>query len=409
MNNDLYTNLEAINRYTEELGIAVDGAKITTKEHERFIKGGIGETIDTDQGPIKTLSGIIDDWIKESDIEVDNKLISFDTSFDGKIVEYDKEFFEYLLTLGFQLPVIYEGGINITERSQTVSYNGVIYFWTGDLPFTTSGVFENDDGFQIAPINNGVSKPTFTFSEGGTLFSPSDSVLGLDGQWYYWEGNYPKIIPNGSTLESAGGLGEQKFKTSGGFINLRPTIVATLEGTGHVLSEATFETGVTLVSNNELLLQTATGLVYKWNGNIPYVVSPFSTPQTSGGISDNKWSLFQPLSKMYKVELFLKEYGYEVVGNFVDGCFIDKIGQMVITKNGDIYIWDGPLPKAVSSNYDYTGEENFKKLELNLSNTYTSETKPVVNYKNMLWYKPSTNQTFIFYIGPNGVGAWIQQ
>lgn len=409
MANDLITNLEAINQYTEDLAVAVAGAQQTTNQHERFVRGPIGETIDTDQGPIKTISGIVDDWVVRSDLSVSNKIVEYDAGFDSKITDFDSQFFDYLLSLGFQIPVVYQSGIEITERSQTVSYNGVIYYWVGVLPFTTTGVFENDSSFQIAPINNGISKPTFSFSDGGALFSPTDSVLGLDGQWYYWSGNYPKTIAEGSTLESAGGLGEQKFKTASGFMNLRPTIISTLEGTGHSLSEATFETGVTLVSNKELLLQSSTGLVYKWNGSIPYTVNQLSSPQTAGGINDSNWVLFQDVAKMYKVQVFLEKYGYDVIGNFVDGCFIESVGQMVITKEGDIYIWDGVLPKTVASGHDYTGEVNFKKLELNLSNTYTNESKPLVAYRDMLWFKPSTNQTFIFYIGPNGVGAWVQK
>lgn len=45
--------------------------------------------------------------------------------------------------VGFNVPVDYAAGINITTRNQTVLSNGVAYFYTGTLPYTTPAMFDS--------------------------------------------------------------------------------------------------------------------------------------------------------------------------------------------------------------------------------------------------------------------------
>jgi len=52
-----------------------------------------------------------------------------------------------------------------------------------------------------------------------------------------------------------------------------------------------FELGATLNTRNQVLRLTATGALYRWNGALPKVVFPSSTPESSGGISAAAWSL----------------------------------------------------------------------------------------------------------------------
>jgi hypothetical protein len=52
-----------------------------------------------------------------------------------------------------------------------------------------------------------------------------------------------------------------------------------------------FEVGATLNTRNQVLRLTATGALYRWNGALPKIVFPNSTPASSGGISAAAWSL----------------------------------------------------------------------------------------------------------------------
>lgn len=362
--NDLPTNLELIDQYTRDLEDAVTGAQATTLQHERFIRGAASETIDTDQGPIKSLTGQIEDWKAGADVAVADQLALYDIDFSDRLEQYDSDVDDYLITLGFQQPVEYEAGITITKRSQTVSYNGDIYYWAGTLPFTTSGTFENDVDFDFAPLLGGVKAPNFSFSQGGILFSKIDSVLGTDGQWYYWDGSYPKLIPSGSTVESSGGLGEGLFKTSSGFINVRPSLDTMLSDTGHVLNENNFEIGATLVSNREILLEANTGKVYKWLGSIPKVVSMSSTPASSGGLGANSWVEFKQFIKFFRFNEILSSLQYDIAGNFVEGGLISNKQQIILDTDNKIYKWTGSLPKSFSSSDDPSVDPNWVEYKI---------------------------------------------
>lgn len=52
-----------------------------------------------------------------------------------------------------------------------------------------------------------------------------------------------------------------------------------------------FELGATITVRNQALRYTATGELYRWDGALPKVVAPGSTPETSGGIGDGAWLL----------------------------------------------------------------------------------------------------------------------
>lgn len=290
MANDLQTNLDIIDDFTQRLQVAVIGAEETTAKHEHWVEGTSSEVIQTINGPIKTLRGLIADWDALFQASFDSTIESYDSQFAEKLVEYDNDFLNYLLNIGFEPAEIYQGGITLERRSQTVAYDGVTYYWAGALPFTTTGVFANEADWLIAPIVGGIEIPQITFATGGNLVRKTQSVLGTDGEWYFWTGSFPKTIPVASTLESAGGVGLNKFKLASGHVPVRPMMKILSTAAGYVLNAGSFEYGATITSSSQVLPELNTGRIWKWDGPIPKVVDLNSSPASSGGVGENLWN-----------------------------------------------------------------------------------------------------------------------
>lgn len=326
MSTDLETNLQIIEEFTQRLQVAVIGAEETTNKHVDWVEGPVDGTIDTANGPLKTLRGQIAEWRLAADQDVASAINDYDTQFAAALTQFQNEFDAYLITVGIEPAVEYAAGILIERRAQTVAYNGVTYYWTAVLPYTTTGDFGTELSWQIAPIIGGIESPTFTFASGGKLLRKTQSVLGLDGEWYYWTGTFPKTIAAAATLESAGGVGENLFKISSGFPPLRPTLKLLSTSIGMELNVGSFEGGATLTAQDEVLAQFLTGKLYKWNGAFPKVVDLFSTPSGSGGISPTGWSEIEKSSNWtVSLEALRRSYaeaGYNVVGTFQAGFTI---------------------------------------------------------------------------------------
>lgn len=353
MSTDLETNLGIIEEFTQRLQVAVIGAEETTAKHVEWVEGPVDGTIPTANGPLKTLRGQIAEWRQAADQDVDSAISGYDVQFAAALVQFQTEFEEYLLTVGFEPGVEYSAGILIERRSQTVIFDGVTYYWVGTLPYTTTGSFITETSWQIAPITGGIETPTFNFAAGGKLLRKSQSVLGLDGEWYYWTGTFPKTVPPASTLESAGGVGENLFKLASGFPPLRPSLAVIATSIGLELNSGSFESGATLIHKGEILVQFLTGRMYKWNGTYPKVVDPFSTPSSSGGINSTGWIeieksfnynlIFESLRRSYA------EARYTLaIGTFESGGIVVSNSEVLLYGDeGKAYSWGGPFPKTV--------------------------------------------------------------
>lgn len=288
---DLDTNLSIIEEFTQRLQTAVLGAEETTANHEYWVTGPEDGTIPTPQGQLKTLRGQIADWFAVANQTVSDAIVGFDNEFTQQLTAYDEEFSQYLLNIGFEPPVLYAAGLTVERISQTYVYNGVTYYWSGVLPHVTTGSFETEASWLIAPITGGIEIPAFTFATGGQLIRRTQTVLGVDGEWYYWTGNLPKTIPAASTVTTAGGVGQGLFKLAAGVFPVRPMLTILATATGNVLNSGSFEYGATVPTNNNLLAQLGTGRMYRWAGSLPKVVNINSTPENSGGISPSAWVL----------------------------------------------------------------------------------------------------------------------
>lgn len=290
MANDLQTNIDIIDDFTQRLQVAVIGAEETTTKHEKWVEGTAVEVIQTANGPIKTLRGLIADWDALFQNSFDLTVQGYDAQFAQKLLDFDQEFVNYLLTVGFEPAIIYQPGITLTRRPQTVAYQGVTYYWAGTLPYTTSGDFTSEPDWLIAPVVGGIEIPQMTFASGGNIVRKTQSVLGTDGEWYFWTGSFPKLIPPSSTLETVGGVGLNKFKTASGAVPLRPLMKIVATAAGVVLNSGSFEYGATITSSSQVLAEFSTGRIWKWNGPIPKVVDTNSTPLNSGGTGLNLWN-----------------------------------------------------------------------------------------------------------------------
>lgn len=350
MTTDLETNLQIIEEFTQRLQVAVIGAEETTDKHVEWVEGPVDATIDTANGPLKTLRGQIAEWRLTADQDVASAINGYDSQFSTALAQFNSEFEAYLITIGFEPAIEYTAGIIISRRSQTVIYNGVTYYWTADLPHTTNGDFGTEVSWQIAPIVGGIETPSFNFASGGKLLRKTQSVLGLDGEWYYWTGVFPKVIPPASTLESAGGVGQNLFKIASGYPPLRSTLKLIVTSIGMTLNSGSFEAGATIIESRDLLVQFLTGKVYKWNGALPKVVDLFSTPSSSGGVGPGVWEeVATSYNKTMIIEALRRSYaeaGYTlVIGSFESGGVINTVTDVLLYEtDGLAYKWGGVIP-----------------------------------------------------------------
>lgn len=96
-----------------------------------------------------------------------------------------------LSALGYQVPVTYATGINLTQGTQTVEYSGVVYApLIADLPFTTSGTFETA---KFRPIQ--ITNADFINLDIGTV---GDALKYVTPQMYY-SGDWAAAFRNAAT------------------------------------------------------------------------------------------------------------------------------------------------------------------------------------------------------------------
>ncbi|WP_405079724.1 hypothetical protein ACI51Z_09455 [Pectobacterium carotovorum] len=55
------------------------------------------------------------------------------------------------------------------------------------------------------------------------------------------------------------------------------------------ITKKSFELGYTISNSNEVLLSERDGEYYRWDGSLPKIVPPGSTPESAGGVGDGAW------------------------------------------------------------------------------------------------------------------------
>lgn len=111
-----------------------------------------------------------------------------------------------------------------------------------DIDYATNQVTGQTQKTMPAILRDiGFEPASFDFTTGGTLTSSdrNKAVLwpmadGGDGDWYYWEGALPKVIPAASTPSSTGGVAEGAWRPVGD-IQLRAQLASSDDGFGDML------------------------------------------------------------------------------------------------------------------------------------------------------------------------------
>lgn len=131
-----------------------------------------------------------------------------------------------------------------------------------------------------------------------------------------------------------------------------------------------FEDGNTLTLPNQVLRLEATGEYYRWDGPFPKVVSPDSTPESTGGIGPGAWLSVGDTTARQYVDMRTNTFNVEYFGfKTGTGQDISKLltafnqAEELVFSNGDYYLDDFEMPSTakckkisvVNSNVVMTG------------------------------------------------------
>ena len=143
---------------------------------------------------------------------------------------------------------------------------------------------------------------------------------------------------------------------------VRPTYNKVMKGLGYT-RVGTFASGGTLTNGRQTLLwdiaDGGDGQEYGWSGAFPpsgKIVSPGSTPLTTGGIAVGAWmSRFDPELKVQVRESLRRSYaeaGYDLIGTFSNtGLDVNTATDVVLWEaTGVAYSWAGTLPHTIAAN-----------------------------------------------------------
>lgn len=127
--------------------------------------------------------------------------------------------------------------------------------------------------------------PVGTFQAGATLTLPNQLLKDTtDGEYYRWDGTFPKTVPAGSTPSSSGGVGTGAW-LSVGDATVRQWVKANYdESTYQQIQTGNFATGTTVTSKFQTVYYPTDSHWYRYLGTIPsggLVVAPNSSPDSS--------------------------------------------------------------------------------------------------------------------------------
>jgi len=128
-----------------------------------------------------------------------------------------------------------------------------------------------------------------SFQEGATITSLNQALRWKlpdgDGNYYRWDGAYPKVVPAGSTPSNSGGVGKGKWLSIG---DGSAQQIISYEGVKHT-QKGGFTTGVTLFNPTDVVVDAVTGWFYSYLGSFPHTIS-------AGESFDANWKALGNLS-----------------------------------------------------------------------------------------------------------------
>lgn len=155
----------------------------------------------------------------------------------------------------------------------------------------------------------------------------------------------PIGIPTGTTAISLSAAAV--LVHSAGSVDLGALAVSREE---YVTLPGSFDTGVTVNTKNELVVSN--DIKYRWDGSVPKVVPPESTPLDTGGVGPGAWLVVGVVGLEQRLASWkgssLIDSGslslYKKTGVFGDGGNVSDKYQVVLHSDGFWYKYNGTLP-----------------------------------------------------------------
>lgn len=108
-----------------------------------------------------------------------------------------------------------------------------------------------------------------------------------DGEYYRWDGAFPKKVSAGSTPDSTGGIGVGAW-LSVGDATLRPLVINEMKTARFDKTDGfNFSSGFTLNNRKQVAFNSEDGFYYQFLGSLPVTISPGTTPQKN--INGGEW------------------------------------------------------------------------------------------------------------------------
>lgn len=192
------------------------------------------------------------------------------------------------MTTPTQLPVPSEKPQDLKFNAGKIDEFVTSMGWTytdrfGNKHYTIEGV-----NYLAQQVMNAFGYITLTgvdFDTGATVSTPNEVLFNpADNSYYKWTGSFAsggKVVPQGSTPESTGGIGPGAW-LSVGDASVRPWVSQNFEEAEYKkLQNVSFATGTTILNADEVLFNAATGFYYQYKGQLPVTVAPGSTPDAN--------------------------------------------------------------------------------------------------------------------------------
>ncbi|MCE9913510.1 hypothetical protein LZ642_18140, partial [Hafnia paralvei] len=219
-----------------------------------------------------------------------------------------------------------------------------------------------------------------SFEDGNTLTLPNQVLrLKATGEYYRWDGTFPKVVPAGSTPESTGGIGLGAWLSVGQATlsylipNVRSLWGEHLEKLGMVLVGGSFREGASVTAPNQAVWDDLSGLAYAR-------VAGDSVTVAAGTVPDSAWT--SNIGARIKAWLPNTSPNTDVSA---------RLQALLTSGRGEIKIPDGryavntglvtnfsdssfPSLGAGSPRYDFVGSSKSNTIFINTNSTFLSHT-----------------------------------